>query len=120
MFQYETNVGAGLPVISTLNDLINSGDRIIKMEAVLSGSLSYIFNTFGNNGHTFSQMVEEANGAVVIVGGLWYEDDTADILRLKHAKSEWEELPHKLSEERNGHVAFLVPDTFVKCTSSAK
>ena len=44
----------------TLNDLINSGDRIIKMEAVLSGSLSYIFNTFGNNGHTFSQMVEEA------------------------------------------------------------
>jgi len=60
MFQYETNVGAGLPVISTLNDLINSGDRIIKMEAVLSGSLSYIFNTFGNNGHTFSQMVEEA------------------------------------------------------------
>ena len=65
-------------------------------------------------------MVEEANGAVVIVGGFWYEDDTTDILRLKHAKSEWEELPHKLSEERNGHVAFLVPDTFVKCTSSAK
>jgi aspartokinase/homoserine dehydrogenase 1 len=60
MFQYETNVGAGLPVISTLNDLINSGDRIIKLEAVLSGSLSYIFNTFGKNDQTFSQIVEEA------------------------------------------------------------
>jgi aspartokinase/homoserine dehydrogenase 1 len=60
MFQYETNVGAGLPVISTLNDLINSGDRIIKIEAVLSGSLSFIFNTFGNNDKSFSQIVEEA------------------------------------------------------------
>ncbi len=60
MFQYETNVGAGLPVISTLNDLINSGDRIIKLEAVLSGSLSYIFNTFGNNDQSFSQIVEDA------------------------------------------------------------
>ena len=60
MFQYETNVGAGLPVISTLNDLINSGDRIIKIEAVLSGSLSFIFNSFGNNKKSFSQIVEEA------------------------------------------------------------
>ena len=60
MFQYETNVGAGLPVISTLNDLINSGDRILKIEAVLSGSLSFIFNTFGNNEKSFSQIVEEA------------------------------------------------------------
>jgi bifunctional aspartokinase / homoserine dehydrogenase 1 len=46
MFLYETNVGAGLPVISTLNDLINSGDRILKIEGVLSGSLSFIFNNF--------------------------------------------------------------------------
>ena len=58
-FMYETNVGAGLPVISTLNDLINSGDRILKIEGVLSGSLSYIFNNFGEE-KTFSDVVEEA------------------------------------------------------------
>lgn len=44
-FMFETNVGAGLPIISTLNDLIRSGDKIIRLEAVLSGTLNYIFNT---------------------------------------------------------------------------
>lgn len=44
-FLFETNVGAGLPVINTINDLINSGDKIVKIEAVLSGTLNYIFNT---------------------------------------------------------------------------
>ena len=44
-FTFETNVGAGLPVINTINDLINSGDKILKIEAVLSGTLNYIFNT---------------------------------------------------------------------------
>jgi aspartokinase/homoserine dehydrogenase 1 len=44
-FLFETNVGAGLPIINTMNDLINSGDHILKLEAVLSGSLNYIFNT---------------------------------------------------------------------------
>lgn len=45
-FLFETNVGAGLPIINTMNDLINSGDHILKLEAVLSGTLNYIFNTF--------------------------------------------------------------------------
>lgn len=58
-FMYETNVGAGLPVISTLRDLIISGDRIIKIEGVLSGSLSFIFNTF-KAGVSFSDIVKEA------------------------------------------------------------
>jgi len=44
-FLFETNVGAGLPVINTINDLSNSGDRIQKIEAVLSGTLNFIFNT---------------------------------------------------------------------------
>jgi aspartokinase/homoserine dehydrogenase 1 len=44
-FLFETNVGAGLPIINTLNDLINSGDTIVKIEAVLSGTLNFIFNT---------------------------------------------------------------------------
>jgi len=43
-FIYETNVGAGLPIISTLNDLIKSGDKIIRIEAVLSGTLNFILN----------------------------------------------------------------------------
>ncbi|MFA6643836.1 MAG: bifunctional aspartate kinase/homoserine dehydrogenase I [Bacteroidales bacterium] len=45
-FLFETNVGAGLPIINTMNSLINSGDRIVKLEAVLSGTLNFIFNTF--------------------------------------------------------------------------
>ncbi|MBL7817910.1 MAG: bifunctional aspartate kinase/homoserine dehydrogenase I [Saprospiraceae bacterium] len=56
---YETNVGAGLPVISTLSDLIISGDRILKIEGVLSGSLSFIFNNF-KQGVTFSDIVTKA------------------------------------------------------------
>jgi len=58
-FLYETNVGAGLPVISTLNDLIISGDRILRIEGVVSGSLSYIFNNF-RAGTLFSTVVKEA------------------------------------------------------------
>jgi len=58
-FLYETNVGAGLPVINTLNDLITSGDRILRIEAVLSGTLSFIFNNF-NAGIRFSDVVHEA------------------------------------------------------------
>ncbi|MEN0004173.1 MAG: bifunctional aspartate kinase/homoserine dehydrogenase I [Bacteroidota bacterium] len=58
-FAYETNVGAGLPVISTLNDLINSGDQIQKIEGVLSGSLSFIFNNF-NESTSFSEIVDQA------------------------------------------------------------
>jgi len=56
---YETTVGAGLPVISTLHDLERSGDEVLKIEAVLSGTLSYIFNNLKGNS-TFSQIVQEA------------------------------------------------------------
>ncbi|MBL7968108.1 MAG: bifunctional aspartate kinase/homoserine dehydrogenase I [Prolixibacteraceae bacterium] len=48
-FLFETNVGAGLPIITTLNDLVNSGDTILKIEAVLSGTLNFIFNTISEN-----------------------------------------------------------------------
>ncbi len=46
---YETNVGAGLPIIGTINDLRMSGDKIIRMEAILSGTLNYIFNILSEN-----------------------------------------------------------------------
>ncbi len=58
-FMYETNVGAGLPIISTLNDLIRSGDKIIRLEAVLSGTLNFVFNTISEN-ITLSQAVRLA------------------------------------------------------------
>jgi len=48
-FLFETNVGAGLPIINTMNNLINSGDHIQKMEAVLSGTLNFIFNTISED-----------------------------------------------------------------------
>jgi aspartokinase/homoserine dehydrogenase 1 len=48
-FLFETNVGAGLPLISTINDLMRSGDRIIRIEAVLSGTLNFIFNTLSKD-----------------------------------------------------------------------
>lgn len=48
-FLFETNVGAGLPIITTINDLVNSGDTILKIEAVLSGTLNFIFNTISEN-----------------------------------------------------------------------
>ena len=58
-FLYETNVGAGLPVINTLKDLLLSGDQIIRIEAILSGTLSYIFNNF-KSGVKFKDVVWEA------------------------------------------------------------
>ncbi len=60
MFLYETNVGAGLPIIGTIKDLINSGDVILKIEGILSGTLSYIFNNFDGD-KKFSEIVMEAN-----------------------------------------------------------
>lgn len=58
-WRYETNVGAGLPIITTLNDLIQSGDRILKIEGILSGTLSFIFNNF-RAGVRFCEIVKEA------------------------------------------------------------
>ena len=58
-FRFETNVGAGLPIIGTINDLRNSGDKILKIEAVLSGTLNFIFNEIGAE-TPFSETVKRA------------------------------------------------------------
>lgn len=58
-FLFETNVGAGLPIIGTINDLRNSGDRILKIEAVLSGTLNFIFNQLSSD-CPFSETVKLA------------------------------------------------------------
>lgn len=58
-FLFETNVGAGLPVIGTLNDLLLSGDKINKIEAVLSGTLNFVFNNY-NGTQSFAKVVRQA------------------------------------------------------------
>lgn len=58
-FLYETNVGASLPIIGTLNDLLRSGDRVTKMEAVLSGTLNFVFNHY-NGQKSFANVVRQA------------------------------------------------------------
>lgn len=58
-FLYSTNVGAGLPIISTIRDMVNSGDTIYKIEGVLSGTLSYVFNSFVE-GTKISEIVKSA------------------------------------------------------------
>ena len=58
-FLFETNVGAGLPIIDTLNNLIASGDQVVKIQAVLSGSLNFVFNNF-KEGALFKDVVVQA------------------------------------------------------------
>jgi len=59
-FLFETNVGAGLPIINTLNDLIKSGDEVAEIEAVLSGSLNFIFNNYIAENKSFADVVKQA------------------------------------------------------------
>jgi aspartokinase/homoserine dehydrogenase 1 len=59
-FLFEANVGAGLPIVSTLRDLIASGDEVVRIEGILSGTLSYLFNTFDGT-VPFSTLVREAH-----------------------------------------------------------
>ena len=58
-FLFETNVGASLPIISTLNDLVRSGDKVHKMEAVLSGTLNFVFNNYDGK-KSFASVVKQA------------------------------------------------------------
>jgi aspartokinase/homoserine dehydrogenase 1 len=58
-FYYETNVGAGLPIIRTLKDLMMSGDKVARIEAILSGTISYIFNNFKGDA-AFHEIVKQA------------------------------------------------------------
>ena len=62
VFHYETNVGAGLPILGTLRDLRNGGDRVQRLEGILSGSLSYIYGRL-DAGAEFSEAVREARDA---------------------------------------------------------
>ena len=59
-FIYETNVGAGLPIVETLRNLYLSGEKVTRIRGVFSGSLSYIFNTYSKEDKEFSKVLEEA------------------------------------------------------------
>jgi aspartokinase/homoserine dehydrogenase 1 len=59
LFLFETNVGAGLPVIGTLNDLLRSGDKVSRIEAVLSGTLNFVFNNYDGS-RPFAEVVRQA------------------------------------------------------------
>ena len=72
-FLFETNVGAGLPIIDTVKNLIASGDKVNKIQAVLSGSLNFIFNNF-NKKNTFHDVVKEAG-----IQGFTEPDPTIDL-----------------------------------------
>lgn len=72
-FLFETNVGAGLPIIDTLKNLIASGDKVNRINAVLSGSLNFIFNNFSEN-YSFHDVVKEAG-----VQGFTEPDPTIDL-----------------------------------------
>ncbi len=72
-FLYETNVGAGLPVLKTIGDMIKSGDKILRIHAVLSGSLNFIFNNF-TEGVRFSEVVHRARA-----GGYTEPDPRIDL-----------------------------------------
>ena len=73
-FLYETNVGAGLPIVDTIKQLHHSGDRIQRIVGVFSGSLSYIFNTFSVTDEPFSQVLK-----VAVDGGLTEPDPREDL-----------------------------------------
>jgi len=72
-FRYETTVGAAIPVISTIKDLVRSGDRVHKIEGIFSGTLAYVFNSL-DTGKTFSSIVKDAHTQG------WTEPNPADDL----------------------------------------
>lgn len=72
-FRYETTVGAAIPVISTIKDLVRSGDQVHKIEGIFSGTLAYVFNSL-DAGETFSSIVERAHAEG------WTEPNPADDL----------------------------------------
>ena len=72
-FRFETNVGAGLPLIDTIQHLVQSGDRIHKIEGMFSGTLNYVFSNF-NSGITFKKVIEDARAA-----GLTEPDPRTDL-----------------------------------------
>ncbi len=109
---FETNVGAGLPIIGTINDLCNSGDRILKMEAVLSGTLNFIFNTLSAD-IPFSQAVRMAKEQGFSEPDPRIDLSGTDVIRKLVILSR--EAGYKVNQE-DVEKQLFIPDDFFSCS----
>ena len=111
-YLFETNVGAGLPIIGTINDLCNSGDRILKMEAVLSGTLNFIFNTISAD-VPFSQTVRMAKEQGFSEPDPRIDLSGTDVIRKLVILSR--EAGYVVNQE-DVHAELFIPDEFFRCS----
>ena len=108
-FLFETNVGASLPIIGTLNDLIRSGDKINKIEAVLSGTLNFVFNNY-NGTKSFAQVVRQAQDEGYTEPDPRLDLGGTDVMRKVMILAR--EAGHKLEMEDIANEAFLPASCF--------
>src|SRR5574344_1517604 len=111
-FLFETNVGAGLPIINTINDLCNSGDKILKMEAVLSGTLNFIFNTISKD-IPFSKTVRMAKEQGFSEPDPRIDLSGKDVIRKLVILSR--EAGYKVNQE-DVEAHLFIPEEFFKCS----
>ncbi|WP_026896971.1 bifunctional aspartate kinase/homoserine dehydrogenase I [Daejeonella oryzae] len=114
-FYYETNVGAGLPIIRTLKDLMMSGDKIEQIEAILSGTISYIFNHFKGD-KAFHEVVKEAQDKG------YTEPDPRDDLNGKDFMRKMLILARDAGyplEEKDVTIESMLPDACLKASTVA-
>ncbi len=108
-FLFETNVGASLPIIGTLNDLIRSGDKINKIEAVLSGTLNFVFNNYDGT-KSFAQVVKQAQDEGYTEPDPRLDLGGTDVMRKVMILAR--EAGHKLEMEDIANEAFLPASCF--------
>lgn len=108
-FLFETNVGASLPIIGTLNDLIRSGDKINKIEAVLSGTLNFVFNNYDGS-KSFAQVVKQAQDEGYTEPDPRLDLGGTDVMRKVMILAR--EAGHKLEMEDIANEAFLPASCF--------
>ncbi|TRX35112.1 bifunctional aspartate kinase/homoserine dehydrogenase I [Flavobacterium sp. ZT3R18] len=115
-FLFETNVGAGLPIIDTVKNLIASGDKVHKIQAVLSGSLNFIFNNFDEN-NTFHEVVKEAG-----IQGFTEPDPKIDLSGIDVARKILiliRESGYKMEIDAIGNESFMPAECLATTTNEA-
>lgn len=111
-FLFETNVGAGLPIINTINDLRNSGDKVLKLEAVLSGTLNFIFNTISRD-IPFSRTVRMAQEQGFSEPDPRIDLSGKDVIRKLVILSR--EAGYEV-EQKDVRAELFIPDDFFSCS----